>query len=350
MNGPSEHRPAAFRDDDMRTLIDLAIERIYGAAIGEVSWKDALAAVARSVGVERAILYTPELTEGSVGLWASYDAFRRPRQPLRVVDAVPADPASSSETVFSALLGDGGEPTMPATLFVLFDSAPARRNPSIAPTAGVLARHLSLAVRLWFRKHAARQGAETLAGAINAAVFIADRDGRVSWMNPHAGHWLREGTLVLSRGLVSEIRGLGVDLARLFRDACDGVPATVWSADGRITLQLVPVAMPAKGRGQAGAGVLVALRDREGCRQVAAELARKFDLTPSETDLAIALARGVLVAEYAERRSVAMSTVRTQLKSLLAKTGSRRQSDVVSVVARMQPLIATPDRGPREAD
>jgi hypothetical protein len=30
--------------------------------------------------------------------------------------------------------------------------------------------------------------------------------------------------------------------------------------------------------------------------------------------------------------------VRTQLKSLLAKTGARRQSDVVAIVARLQPI------------
>ena len=322
----------------MRTLVDLAIERIYAAAGGDIPWKEALAAVTRSLGAERAILYTPELTEAAGGIWASHDLVRRPRA-LRVVDAEPA--AGAPEKVFSTVLADGGDPAMPTTLFALFEPAHAHAGATHQDAFGVLARHMAVAARLWFRQRASKHGAEALAATLNAAVLIADRDGRVAWMNPQANDWRRDGRISIVKGHVAVIADLAIDVPRLVRDACDGASSIEWSADGRITLQVVPVQMPCAEM-NADACALLLIRDRNGGRHVAAELARKFDLTPSETELAMALSRGVLVAEYAIQRSVAMSTVRTQLKSLLAKTASRRQSDVVGLVARMSPLVGSP--------
>ena len=338
MRSHSPPRRISAADEEMRTLVDLAIERIYAAAGGDIPWKEALAAVTRSLGAERAILYTPELTEAAGGIWASHDVVRRPRA-LRVVDAEPA--AGAPEKVFSTVLADGGDPAMPTTLFALFEPAHAHAGATHQDAFGVLARHMAVAARLWFRQRASKHGAETLAATLNAAVLIADREGRVAWMNPQANDWRRDGRLAVVKGRVAVVADLPIDVPRLIRDACDGASSIEWSGDGRITLQVVPVQMPCAEL-DAGACALLLLRDRNGGRHVVAELARKFDLTPSETELAIALSKGILVAEYAAHRSVAMSTVRTQLKSLLAKTASRRQSDVVALVARMQPIVGSP--------
>jgi DNA-binding CsgD family transcriptional regulator len=54
-----------------------------------------------------------------------------------------------------------------------------------------------------------------------------------------------------------------------------------------------------------------------------------FDLTPAEADVGALLSLGHKLEEIARLRHVALSTVRSQLRTLLAKTGTERQSDLV---------------------
>lgn len=63
-------------------------------------------------------------------------------------------------------------------------------------------------------------------------------------------------------------------------------------------------------------------------------LRRHYRLTPAETSLALAVAAGTTLREYAERRGVSVGTVRFQMKQVLAKTECRRQSDLVRLVER----------------
>jgi DNA-binding CsgD family transcriptional regulator len=58
-----------------------------------------------------------------------------------------------------------------------------------------------------------------------------------------------------------------------------------------------------------------------------------FGLTPSETAVAIGIADGVSVGVIAERRGVAPSTVRAQVKTVLAKVGVRRQVELAHRLA-----------------
>lgn len=64
-------------------------------------------------------------------------------------------------------------------------------------------------------------------------------------------------------------------------------------------------------------------------------LADAFDLTPSEALLATDLLCGLSVAEAAVKRKRSVATVRTHLASLLAKTGTARQSDLVRLLSRL---------------
>ena len=65
---------------------------------------------------------------------------------------------------------------------------------------------------------------------------------------------------------------------------------------------------------------------------VARQLESMFGLTPAEARLTEALVNGQSLQQYAEARRVTMNTVRTQLKAATAKTGARRQSDLVRIV------------------
>ena len=64
----------------------------------------------------------------------------------------------------------------------------------------------------------------------------------------------------------------------------------------------------------------------------AQELRQLFGFTPSEAALAQMLVGGLSPAEIADARSVRLATVRTQLASVLAKTGTRSQAQFICLV------------------
>lgn len=61
-------------------------------------------------------------------------------------------------------------------------------------------------------------------------------------------------------------------------------------------------------------------------------LAGLYDLTPAEARLAVAIGRGMSLAEYAERTERSLETGRSLLKRVFAKTNTRRQGELVALV------------------
>lgn len=62
---------------------------------------------------------------------------------------------------------------------------------------------------------------------------------------------------------------------------------------------------------------------------------RAFGLTESEARLAEALLNGATLADFAKEREVAKQTLRNQLVGVMRKTGTRRQSELVSLLTRL---------------
>jgi DNA-binding NarL/FixJ family response regulator len=60
-----------------------------------------------------------------------------------------------------------------------------------------------------------------------------------------------------------------------------------------------------------------------------------FDLTPSEAMLAADLLCGLTVVQVATKRGRSVATVRTHLASVLAKTDTTGQSDLVRLLSRL---------------
>jgi DNA-binding CsgD family transcriptional regulator len=60
-----------------------------------------------------------------------------------------------------------------------------------------------------------------------------------------------------------------------------------------------------------------------------------FDLTLAEVKVAQSLARGLSLEEAARHLSIKMSTARTQLASIFAKTGSQRQGKLIAILSRI---------------
>jgi len=64
-------------------------------------------------------------------------------------------------------------------------------------------------------------------------------------------------------------------------------------------------------------------------------LEKIFGLTAAEGRLAAELSRGVPLATIAQSRNVSIATLRTQLASIFAKTGTSRQPELVALLARV---------------
>lgn len=69
-----------------------------------------------------------------------------------------------------------------------------------------------------------------------------------------------------------------------------------------------------------------------------AALERIYRLTRTEAKLAVLLGSGATIAEVAETHGVSVATVRTQLRSIFDKTHTRRQAELVILIARLSAL------------
>lgn len=87
-----------------------------------------------------------------------------------------------------------------------------------------------------------------------------------------------------------------------------------------------------------GASIVV-LIDRDARPQPNPQtLQRMFGLTSAETQLALCMARGDAPLEIARSRQLSRTTIRSQLASLFAKTETKRQAELVSLLGRMAVL------------
>jgi DNA-binding CsgD family transcriptional regulator len=72
--------------------------------------------------------------------------------------------------------------------------------------------------------------------------------------------------------------------------------------------------------------------------QAVRTLSYLYNLTSAEARIAAALAAGERPHEIAGRTGVKIATIRSQLASIYAKTGTRRQSELVRLLSAMPPI------------
>jgi len=80
--------------------------------------------------------------------------------------------------------------------------------------------------------------------------------------------------------------------------------------------------------------ILIIELPRQCEKELMAQLAELFRLTPAETGVLQALVGGLPAEQIAQLRGGSLATVRTQIRSILAKTGHERQIDLVRMVIR----------------
>jgi DNA-binding CsgD family transcriptional regulator len=219
-----------------------------------------------------------------------------------------------------------------------------------------LVPHLQRAFQLHNRIQGLEQKGAAAADALEhlpVGLVMLSAEGKVLQVNETAAAVLagQKGLRVTSRGLVAEIPSENQRLQRLIRGAITtgtgkGLDSggAILIAPGGLKRSLQVLVVPLRTRAvQIGKDVPVAVifisdPDREPVSE-ACIFAELFGLTPAEARLARILAAGDSLKDAAEQLAVAESTVKSQLKSIFAKTDTSRQSQLVRLVLLTLPHI-----------
>ncbi|MEJ2116533.1 MAG: helix-turn-helix transcriptional regulator [Alphaproteobacteria bacterium] len=86
---------------------------------------------------------------------------------------------------------------------------------------------------------------------------------------------------------------------------------------------------------QYGKAILILVDPEECATPPELILQRSFNLTQAETRLALAMVQGRTLNEYADAQGVAIGTARVQLKSVMRKTSTHRQAELVSFLVKL---------------
>lgn len=181
-------------------------------------------------------------------------------------------------------------------------------------------------------------------------VIIADGEGRVIEMNRAAECIVARGDgLTLRQRRVAARRALeDSKLARLIAGAA---PTQAEAAPGRMliarregqpayALTVVPLGIDLARGPRAHAMILIA--DPEERVPSGADLAEFFGLSPAEGRLAAALRAGKRLSDVVADSGVRMTTLRTQLSSIMGKVGATRQAELIRVLARLPVAASLP--------
>lgn len=198
------------------------------------------------------------------------------------------------------------------------------------------ARH---AVRLQERLEGGQ--AALLAGAfeaISATAFILDSRGRVQAMTMGAEQHLISGDIALRNHRLSALgTPLSLDqcVAALTADGgLDHVRLRIDLPTDRPPVFMEGFRLPARAwsLGTLPAALLLARPPQRDKAGVAALLTALYQLTPAEADVAIRLFEGYDRIAISDARSVSMETIRTQIKSVYAKTGQSGEADLMRLL------------------
>lgn len=212
-----------------------------------------------------------------------------------------------------------------------------------------LVPHLQRAMQMRQRFIECSQGLDVLADGLDLlamAAFLFDESTRVVGMNRSArtlvsgadGLCVQEGHLLASHSHAS--RKISYELTRAVQAGAQAERSTglvLLPRLGRLPLMMVVAPLRSE-RHEAGplSAVLFAFDPERVPTATATVLRELFSLSSAESELALALCSGKTLADAASARGTSVHTSRTQLKSIFNKTGTRRQSDLVSL------LLASP--------
>lgn len=179
---------------------------------------------------------------------------------------------------------------------------------------------------------------------LGVAILLVDRHGHVQYSNRAASTALLEhGAIHVGRGLLEtrfplDTRRLRAAIAETCRT---GKVKSMIVNDGNSRHPPTAIILPfhqVDNREHGHALVLVLMY--EGISVILIQALRElFRLSQAEAAIAVALGCGEEPAQLALERKVTLSTLRTQIASILSKTHAHRIPELVSLVARLDAVL-----------
>jgi hypothetical protein len=240
--------------------------------------------------------------------------------------------------------------TRSSLLNILMDASLGFENDDARSRMALLVPHLQRAVeiaRLFDQGKTREQALTETLDHVEAAVFLVGADGAIAFANDPARKLLAEAALVSERD--GALHAVATVTDRLLREILTS------AAKGDASLGVRGVALPLAGssdepwfahvlpltsgkRRQAGQAnhAVAAIFIRKTAPNAAPPLeaiAKRYNLLPSEVLVLAAVVTVQGVKELAGFLGVSQATVKTHLHNLFRKTGTRRQSELLKLVA-----------------
>jgi DNA-binding CsgD family transcriptional regulator len=189
-------------------------------------------------------------------------------------------------------------------------------------------------------------GVEAMLDVTPTATFLVTRRGHLLHRNAAADALLEVGdAMSLENGMLVTASNQSRDALRALllktaeaqekpiSDSRLETTITVQPKSDRHPLYLLAVPLERADRHRSGADVMLLISDPGSPITVPHEILQSiYGLTPALADVANGLLKGYSLEYIARLRHVSIGTVRQQLKSILSKTGTVRQSDLVRLL------------------
>jgi DNA-binding CsgD family transcriptional regulator len=209
--------------------------------------------------------------------------------------------------------------------------------------------HMQRAGQLALHLGAARQGGMIdFLATFDRGAFLLDWRGRVLRMNAKAeaamglGITVRAGMLTAGDGdcdaALQKLIASVIARGPLHRAEPIGAVAIARPGARPLVVHGAPLARSAQDFFQQARAVLMIDDPEAQLAPQALVLRQAFGLTGAEASVAAAVASGRKVEKIAHMRGVTLGTLRNQLKTIYAKTGTRRQAELVALLLRYPPV------------
>jgi DNA-binding CsgD family transcriptional regulator len=202
--------------------------------------------------------------------------------------------------------------------------------------------HLTTTMLLRQRLGALERRANVLSEALERldhGAILCDAHGRPTLINRRAGVLLGDGLGLGSRSLRAANALASDRLLAAIREAAHstaGVARKIRipraAPKPPLLLDIMPVARISPADGGRAPCVVIFITEPDAPPDIDSEaLADSYRLTPREAEIATLLADGINIAAIAAQLSLAIGTVRLNLKRVFAKTGARSQAAFVAL-------------------
>ena len=184
--------------------------------------------------------------------------------------------------------------------------------------------------------------------ALTSGVYVADRDGRIVFMNRAAKRQVSSGDVIrIANGRLAPIeRTANLALARAIdeaiRDEADLTISAAIALPGINNAGLIAAILPLARSEEIGVAGMAAIfvQDPTVMPPLAGEaFARLYSLTTSELRVLLAMAPGLSVKEAAEALGISESTAKTHLKHIHSKTGTSKQTELIRLLMSAVPPV-----------